>query len=361
MARVSVPEVIGVAVFTGRFSWISLINPDFRPRKHGHNVVAGSDTRALFPQFCRILPIGIPKTGVRFALDDFKRLGTEACYRRARVGNPGISEKPKAHFLGGFGCNRPKDFRPLGDDGDACLVGQCHIADSGCLNACPRVVGKLKDGSERKLGAGAHESPKRHLRAIELGALSKPLFGAIERLIDLLAEPECIPVLSPLVQKEIVFRLLTTECGPKIRQIATGGSHIHQISRVIDWIKGNLSERLRVEDLAGRAGMSVSTLHHHFRSLTALSPLQFEKHLRLNEARRLMLIDRVDAATAAFQVGCESPSQFSREDSGGTRPSGGRGVEKRNGRKVPRVHGQRALRQGVIFRCFLPATQALEN
>jgi transcriptional regulator GlxA family with amidase domain len=130
---------------------------------------------------------------------------------------------------------------------------------------------------------------------------------------------------------------------------------------VIDWIKGNLSERLRVEDLAGRAGMSVSTLHHHFRSLTALSPLQFEKHLRLNEARRLMLIDRVDAATAAFQVGCESPSQFSREYSGGTRPSGGRGVEKRNGRKVPRVHGQRALHQGVIFRCFLPATQALEN
>lgn len=74
--------------------------------------------------------------------------------------------------------------------------------------------------------------------------------------------------------------------------------------------------------------MSVSTLHHHFRSLTALSPLQFEKHLRLNEARRLMLIDRVDAATAAFQVGCESPSQFSREHSGGTRPSEGRGVEK---------------------------------
>jgi AraC-type transcriptional regulator N-terminus len=91
-------------------------------------------------------------------------------------------------------------------------------------------------------------------RAIELGALSKPLFGAIERLINLLAEPECIPVLSPLVQKEIIFRLLTTECGPKIRQIATGGSHIHQISRVIDWIKGNLSERLRVEDLAGRQG-----------------------------------------------------------------------------------------------------------
>ena len=78
--------------------------------------------------------------------------------------------------------------------------------------------------------------------------------------------------------------------------------------------------------------MSVSTLHHHFRSLTALSPLQVEKHLRLNEARRLMLIDRVDAATAAFQVGCESPSQFSREYSGGTRPSGGRGVEKRNGK-----------------------------
>jgi hypothetical protein len=162
--KISMPEVIGVVVSAAPFSWILLINLNFRPRKHRQNVVARSDTRALFPQFGRILPIGKPKTGVCFAFDDFKRLGTEACYRRARVGNPGIPEKPKAHFLGGFGGERPKDFRPLGYDGNACLVGQCHIAERGCLNACLCVVGELKDGSECKVGAGANESPKRQIQ-----------------------------------------------------------------------------------------------------------------------------------------------------------------------------------------------------
>lgn len=150
-------------------------------------------------------------------------------------------------------------------------------------------------------------------RAIEIGEVSKPLLETISRMVDLMEEPECIPTLSPLIQKEILFRLLMTDCGPKIRQIAIGGSPSHQISRAIEWIKSNLRERLRVEDLAGRAGMSVSTLYHHFRSLTALSPLQFQKRLRLNEARRLMLNHHLDASTAAFEVGYESPSQFSRE------------------------------------------------
>lgn len=150
-------------------------------------------------------------------------------------------------------------------------------------------------------------------QAIEISEVTRPLLGAITRLIELLDEPELIPVLSPLIQREILCRLLLTPCGPKIRQIAVGGSPTHQISQVIDWIKRNLREKLRVEDLAARAGMSVSTLHHHFRALTSLSPLQFQKRLRLNEARWLMLENRMDAATAAFEVGYESPSQFSRE------------------------------------------------
>lgn len=150
-------------------------------------------------------------------------------------------------------------------------------------------------------------------QAIEISEVTRPLLGAITRLIELLDEPELIPVLSPLIQREILCRLLLTPCGPKIRQIAVGGSPTHQISQVIDWIKRNLREKLRVEDLAARAGMSVSTLHHHFRALTSLSPLQFQKRLRLNEARWLMLENRMDAASAAFEVGYESPSQFSRE------------------------------------------------
>ena len=150
-------------------------------------------------------------------------------------------------------------------------------------------------------------------RAIETGKVSRQMLSAVSRMIELMEEPECIPALAPLVQKEILFRLLNTECGLKIRQIAIGGSPTHQISRAIEWIKGNLRERLRIEALADKAGMSVSTLHHHFRSLTSLSPLQFQKRLRLNEARRLMLCDHLDAATTAFEVGYESPSQFSRE------------------------------------------------
>ncbi|RBP43815.1 AraC-like DNA-binding protein [Roseimicrobium gellanilyticum] len=148
---------------------------------------------------------------------------------------------------------------------------------------------------------------------IELGEVSRQLLSAVMRMLELLEEPEFIPLLSPLIQREIYLRLLMSECGPKIRQIAVGGSPTHQISRAIGWIKSNLNKRLRVEDLASLAGMSVSTLHHHFRSLTSLSPLQFQKQLRLSRARLLMVDEHLDASTAAFEVGYESPSQFSRE------------------------------------------------
>ncbi|HZR46729.1 MAG TPA: AraC family transcriptional regulator, partial [Candidatus Manganitrophaceae bacterium] len=97
------------------------------------------------------------------------------------------------------------------------------------------------------------------------------------------------------------------------RQTASAGSQSHQIARAIDWLKGHYTEPLRIDDLASEVGMSASTFHHHFRALTAMSPLQYQKRLRLNEARRLMLTESLDAAGAAFQVGYESPSQFSRE------------------------------------------------
>jgi AraC-like DNA-binding protein len=101
--------------------------------------------------------------------------------------------------------------------------------------------------------------------------------------------------------------------GARLRQMASAGSQSQQIARAIYWLKDNFTRALRIDDLATQANMSTSTFHHHFRALTAMSPLQYQKWLRLNEARRLMLAERVDAATAAFQVGYESPSQFSRE------------------------------------------------
>ncbi len=150
-------------------------------------------------------------------------------------------------------------------------------------------------------------------RAMAVSEVPLPLLSALQRLIDLLDEPEDIPILAPLVQREICYRLLMGDQGPRLRQIATAGSHNHQIATAIDWLKDNFNQPLRVDDLAAHSGMSKSTFHHHFRSLTAMSPLQFQKRLRLNEARQLMLTKRLDAATASFQVGYESPSQFSRE------------------------------------------------
>ena len=150
-------------------------------------------------------------------------------------------------------------------------------------------------------------------RGMAVGELSEPLLCAFLRLLDLLEEPEHIPILAPLVQREILYRLLIGPQGPRLRQIGAAGCRSHQIARAIDWLKANFSQPLRIDDLASTVRMSTSAFHHHFRALTAMSPLQYQKWLRLHEARKLMLTERLDAANAAFLVGYESPSQFSRE------------------------------------------------
>ena len=150
-------------------------------------------------------------------------------------------------------------------------------------------------------------------RGMAISEVTVPLLNSFQRLIELLDEPEDIPVLAPLIQREILYRLLVGDQGLRLRQIGAAGSQSQQIARAIDWLKGNFKQPLRVDDLAAHARMSTSNFHHHFRALTAMSPLQFQKWLRLHEARLLMLTERVDASTAAFQVGYESPSQFSRE------------------------------------------------
>ncbi len=150
-------------------------------------------------------------------------------------------------------------------------------------------------------------------RGMANGEITSPLLAALQRLIDLLDEPQDIPILAPIIQREILYRLLVGDQGARLRQMASAGSQSRQVARAIDWLKGNFTQSLRIDDLATQVNMSPSTFHHHFRALTAMSPLQYQKWLRLNEARRLMLIERLDAATAAFQVGYESQSQFSRE------------------------------------------------
>ena len=155
--------------------------------------------------------------------------------------------------------------------------------------------------------------PQQSSRAMATGEVTLPLLAAFQRLIDLQAEPKDIPILAPIIQREIFYRLLVGDQGVRLRQMASAGSQSQQIARAIDWLKGNFTGPLRIDDLAAQVNMSTSTFHHHFRALTAMSPLQYQKWLRLYEARRLMLSENQDATTTAFQVGYESPSQFSRE------------------------------------------------
>ncbi len=172
----------------------------------------------------------------------------------------------------------------------------------------------LRTVSEMLLEDHAPASAREHAgRGMATAEVTGPLLSAVTRLVDLLDEPEGIPVLEPMIRREIIYRLLVGEQGSRLRQIASAGSQSHQIARAVDWLKSHFTEPLRVDDLAARVRMSVLSFHHHFRAMTALSPLQYQKHLRLQEARRLMLMEQLDAATAAFQVGYESPSQFSRE------------------------------------------------
>jgi AraC-like DNA-binding protein len=139
------------------------------------------------------------------------------------------------------------------------------------------------------------------------------LLEACLRLIALLDTPEDIPFLGHLIQREIIYRILRTPQGDRLRAIATNGDLGNRTARAIAWLKANYTKPLRIEELAEVSRMGVSTLHHQFRALTAMSPLQYQKQLRLQNARQRMLMDGMDATSAAYEVGYESVSQFSRE------------------------------------------------
>lgn len=150
-------------------------------------------------------------------------------------------------------------------------------------------------------------------RGLAVGRLQFELADAVLRLVRLLDRPADIPVLAPMIRREILYRLLQDEQGHMLRDFAAGGSPVRRIARVIGHIRVNYAHPLPVAELARLANMSVSALHSHFKEVTGMSPLQYQKLIRLQEARRLLLADACDAAEAGFRVGYESPSQFSRE------------------------------------------------
>ena len=145
------------------------------------------------------------------------------------------------------------------------------------------------------------------------GETTAEFLNACCRLVDLIDTPEDIPFLSGFIEREIIYRILRGPEGARLRAIATVGDQNQRTAKAIAWIKANYSKPLRMEELAEVAGMAVSTLHHHFRALTTMSPLRYQKQLRLQAARARMLTDDVDASAVAFEVGYESASQFNRE------------------------------------------------
>ncbi|CAM3942046.1 AraC family transcriptional regulator [Roseateles saccharophilus] len=148
---------------------------------------------------------------------------------------------------------------------------------------------------------------------LQVAPVTAPLLDAALRLLRLLDQPQDLQALAPLVQREIFYRVLTGPLGPRLRVLAQGDGVARRLNRVIEQLTRRFAEPLSIDELAGLAHMSPSTLHLRFKQLTTLSPLQFQKTLRLQHARRLMLGDGLDAASAAHRVGYESPSQFSRE------------------------------------------------
>ena len=149
--------------------------------------------------------------------------------------------------------------------------------------------------------------------AIAVSPLEPALLDALTRLVTLASSARDRAVLAPLVAREITYRLLTSEQGPRLKQIALGDGSTQRSLRALRWLREHFTEPVRIETLAREARLSPSAFHQHFKSVTSMSPLQYQKQLRLHEARRLMLSDHLDAAEASFRVGYESPSQFSRE------------------------------------------------
>ncbi|AXO15959.1 AraC family transcriptional regulator [Thalassospira indica] len=197
---------------------------------------------------------------------------------------------------------------------DLPLVGHVTLAAEDApyrslsLDLDAKILGELVANMDIKMGADGEST-----RGLFVEKTTESLTDAVLRVVELLDRPDDVPVMLPLLMREVHYRLLCTAKGAAIAGLAIGGSNMQRISAALQLIKDNFDKPLKVEDLANRANMSPSSFHHHFKQVTAMSPLQYQKRLRLTTARQIMLAEMKDAASAAYAVGYESASQFSRE------------------------------------------------
>lgn len=190
-----------------------------------------------------------------------------------------------------------------------------RVVDASPKRPCLAVVIRISAADVDELLADGADAPPggSPARGIGVTPVEPRLLDAINRLVTLLDSPQEIAVLSPLVLREVTYRVLTGPQGARLRQVAAPGTPTQRIAGAIGWLRDHFAEPVRIDEVARQVGLSQSSFHQHFKAVTGLSPLQYQKRFRLQEARRLMLSEGLDAAEAGFSVGYESPSQFGRE------------------------------------------------
>lgn len=194
------------------------------------------------------------------------------------------------------------------------VVGQVLEASAERPYLCLRLNLELEEIARLLLELGDRRPPPAAAdRGLFVARMDEPLLDAVLRMVKLIDAPDDIAVLAPVVKREIYYRVLRGDLGHRLVDLAQGDGGNHRIARAIEWLKQRYAAPLRIEEMADAVHMSPSALHHRFKAVTAMSPLQYQKHLRLHEARRLMFADGIECATAGHRVGYESPSQFSRE------------------------------------------------
>ncbi len=196
---------------------------------------------------------------------------------------------------------------------DLPIVGQVTEASSERPYLCIKVDIDSRMLSELIAQAGNPSAGTTSERGIFVGKLEDGLAEAVLRLARLLDTPADIRMLAPLFMREVHYRMLQSEHGATFAQLAIPGSNMQKMANVIQHMRSAVAQPIRIDELAARASMSPSSFHHHFKQVTAMSPLQYQKRLRLTQARQIMLAENTDAATTAYRVGYESASQFSRE------------------------------------------------
>lgn len=193
------------------------------------------------------------------------------------------------------------------------VVGQILDASAERPYLCARIDIDVPEVARLMAEVPAEVTAKDEQRPVYVARMSADVLDVILRLLRLLDTPDDLPALAPLALRELWYRLLRGDMGARLRALVAVDGPVQRISRAVDWLQRHFDKPLRVDELAQASHMSLSTFHARFKGITSLSPLQFQKRLRLHEARRLLLAGAVDASTAAHRVGYESPSQFSRE------------------------------------------------